>query len=90
MFLGFFNPFNSPNLMTSEITKPLVQKIYKSFIVLYTSPLYVGRKVTIDKYSGCVANANLWYIKLIDKNRSIYIPTSFIYDKIVEINHNRK
>lgn len=85
MLPGLFNPFKQNNLASSEITKPLVQKIYKSFIVLYTAPLSVGRKISVDRYEGVVQNMNLWYVKLRSRSRHIYIPTSFIYDKIVEV-----
>lgn len=85
MLLGFFNPLRTSNLANSEITKPLMQKIYKSFIVLYTAPLSIGRKVSVDRYEGVVQNMSLWYVKLKSRSRHIYIPTSFIYDKVVEV-----
>jgi hypothetical protein len=84
MFFKLLNPFKQNNLTNTEITKPLMQKIYKSVLVLYTAPVYCGRKVVIDKYSGIVQDMNLWYVKLKSKNRSIFIPTSFIYDKVIE------
>ena len=84
MLLKFFNPFRQNNLTTSEITKPLMQKIYKSILVLYTSPIQIGKKITVDKYAGVVRYINLWYVKLQTNKRSIFIPTSFIYDKVIE------
>jgi len=84
MILKLLNPFKQNNLTNSEITKPLMQKIYKSALVLYTSPLQVGKKIAVDRYAGVVQNINLWYIKLQSNRRSIFIPTSFIYDKIIE------
>lgn len=84
MLLGLLNPFRQNNLTNSEITKPLMQKIYKSFIVLYTAPIVKGKKLAIDKYGGVVQSIDLWYLKLKSQHKTIYIPTSFIYDKIVE------
>lgn len=62
-----------------------MQKIYKSFIVLCTAPLSIGRKVSVDRYEGVVQNMGLWYVKLRSRSRQVYIPTSFIYDKIIEV-----
>lgn len=90
MFLRLLNPFRQSSLTASEVARPLVQKIYKSFIVLYTSPLCPGRRVTIDKYAGCVGSVNLWYVKLVSKHRSVYIPTSFVYDRVVEVESNKR
>ena len=84
MLFNFLNPFKQNNLTNSEITKPLMQKIYKSVLVLYTAPVYTGRKVVIDKYSGIVQDMNLWYVKLKSQNRIIFIPTSYVYDKVIE------
>ncbi len=84
MLLKFLNPFKQNNLANSEITKPLMQKIYKSILVLYTSPIQTGKKIAVDRYSGVVKDINLWYVKLQTSKRSIFIPTSFIYDKIIE------
>jgi len=85
MFLNFINPFKRQNLANTEITKPLMQKIYKSLIVLYTSPISLNQTVAVDRYSGKVKSINLWYTTLVSKHKRIYIPTSFIYDKIIEV-----
>lgn len=84
MLLKFLNPFKQNNVTNSEITKPLMQKIYKSFLVLYTAPIFTGKKVSVDKYSGVVQDINLWYVRLKSNNKAIFIPTSFIYDKVIE------
>lgn len=88
MFLKLFNPFKQHNLTSTEITKPLMQKIYKSLIVLYTSPITTNQNITIDRYAGTVKSVNLWYVTLVSKQKRIYIPTSFIYDKIIEVSKN--
>lgn len=85
MFFHFLNPFKQNNVSSSEITRPLMQKIYKSFIVLYTAPISKGMKVDIDKYGGMVHSIDIWYCKLSSKNEYVYIPTSFIYDKVIKI-----
>lgn len=86
MISNFLNPFKPNSPSNTEVAKPLVQKIYKSFIVLYTSPISKGMKVGIDKYGGMVQNIDLWYCKLSSKGEFIYIPTSFIYDKVIRVN----
>lgn len=85
MLLGLFSPFKRTNVPNSVITRPLMQKIYKSFIVLCTAPLSIGKKVSVDRYEGVVQNMSLWYVKLKSRCRHVYIPTSFIYDKIIEV-----
>ena len=82
---GFLNLFSKNTMVNSEISKPLTQKIYKSFIVLYTASFSIGKKIFVEKYQGIVQNLNLWYLKLKTKNSTVYMPTSFIYDKIIEI-----
>jgi len=82
---GLVNPFGKSILSNPEITKPITQKIYRSILVFYTSPLSRGKKVSIDKYQGIVQNIDLWYVKLKSQNKAIYIPTSFIYDQAIEI-----
>ncbi|KAI5151391.1 hypothetical protein ENBRE01_2107 [Enteropsectra breve] len=77
--------FGKKVLGNSDISRPLTQKLYKSMIVLCTSPLKAGTQTSIDKYSGIVKSTSLWYCQLRSKNKRIYIPTSFIYDKIIEI-----
>lgn len=84
MLLGFLNPFKK-NTNNLEITKPLISKVFKSAVVLCTSPLSVGSKIYSDKYSGSVYNMNIWYVELREKGRRIFIPTSNFYDKTIEI-----
>lgn len=86
MIWKLFKPFKQSNtLANSEVAKPLLQKFYKSIIVLYTSPICRGDKIVIDRYNGMVQDINVWYCKLVSKNEITYIPTSFIYDKTITI-----
>lgn len=72
--------FSSDN---KEISKSIRDKLYKSVVVLTTRPFSIGSLISIEGYSGKVENINLMYVKLRSYKRSIYIPTSFIYDKII-------
>lgn len=82
---GFLSPFKQGIISNTEVTKPLSQKIYKSFLMLYSAPFSRGDKIAIDKYEGIVQRMDLWYLKIKSKNRCVFIPTSFIYDKTVEV-----
>lgn len=74
----------------AEVTKPLSQKIFKSIFTLYTAPFGRGDNISIEKYSGIVQYMNMWYVKISTTTnskykKSIYIPTSYIYDKTIEV-----
>ncbi|KAI5168672.1 hypothetical protein PAEPH01_0318 [Pancytospora epiphaga] len=81
----FFSPFKRGILSNSEVTRPLSQKIYRSFIMLYTAPFTKGDKITIERYTGVVQRMDIWYLKLKSINKCVYIPTSHIYDKSIEV-----
>lgn len=79
------NLFRRSVTNNQELTRPLSQKIYRSLLMLYTAPFRNGNKVSIDRYSGVVQRMDLWYVKLRSTGKCIFIPTSFIYDKTIEI-----
>lgn len=81
----FLRLFKAGVANNTEVTKPLTQKIYKSFLVLYTAPFARGSKIAVEKYQGVVQGMDLWYLKLKAQNRCIFIPTSYVYDKTVEV-----
>lgn len=85
MSLKFLNPFLYSTPTSTEVTKPLISKFFKSFVVFYTSPLEMGSKVAVDRHSGIIRNMNIWYVELKAKGRRTFIPTSFFYDKVIEI-----
>ncbi len=72
-------------LVDNSFHKEIQNKILKSAFVLFTVPFKRGNKVKIDKYSGSVQSINLFYMKLNNRSRNIYIPTSFIFDEIIEV-----
>lgn len=72
----------------TDLTKVLKEKVFRSAFVYTTRPFALGNKITIEgqgnqTYSGTVTDINLLYVRLHDYKREIYIPTSFIYDKII-------
>lgn len=82
---SLFSPFTKQIFTKSDISKPLTQKVCKSLFVMYTAPFSKGSKVSIDRFDGVVQSVNLWYVKLKSKGKSVFMPTSFIYDKIIEV-----
>ena len=82
---SLFHPLMNKIIAKADISKPLAQKISRSLFVLCTAPFSRGSKVSIDKYDGVVQKYDIWYVKLKNKNRTIFLPTSFIYDKIIEV-----
>lgn len=83
--LSFFTPLKRGILNNAEVTRPLSQKIYRSFIMLYTAPFSRGDKITVERYTGVVQRMDVWYLKLKSPNKCVYIPTSHIYDKTIEV-----
>ncbi|KAL6121471.1 hypothetical protein NUSPORA_01609 [Nucleospora cyclopteri] len=68
----------------NSMGKPIREKLVKSVFVICTAPFSKGNKISVDGYSGTVEGMNLFYLKLRNYKRVIYIPTSFVYDKIIE------
>lgn len=66
-----------------DIQKSIKGRLYKSFLVYFTKPFTYGSKICIDRYCGRVQSINLMYIELKDYKKTIYIPTSFVYDKVI-------
>lgn len=82
---GLLRPFKLGIVKNPEVTKPLTQKIFRSLLVLYSAPFSRGDRVAIDRYTGVVQGMGLWYLKVRGAGRVVYIPTSFIYDKTIEV-----
>ncbi|ORD97880.1 hypothetical protein A0H76_874 [Hepatospora eriocheir] len=68
-----------------EPSNDLQNKLHKSLFVMLTVPFIRGDSIKIDCFKGSVISMNLFYLKLKNKNNTIYIPTSFIYDKVIEV-----
>ncbi|KAI4291605.1 hypothetical protein PAPHI01_0879 [Pancytospora philotis] len=83
--LGLLNVFRRNVIGNPEVSRPLSQKVYRSLLMLYTAPFGRGNKITIDRYTGVVQQMDLWYLKLKSQNKCVFIPTSFIYDKTIEV-----
>lgn len=82
---SFFKPFRYGIVKNPEVTKPLTQKVFRSLVVLCSAPFARGDKITVDRYTGVVQRMDLWYLKIRRTGRVVYIPTSFIYDKTIEV-----
>lgn len=83
--LWFLSPLKAGVIGNPEVTRPLTQKIYRSLIMLYTSPFGRGDKILVDRYQGVVQGMGMWYLRLKSSNKTVFIPTSFIYDKPIEL-----
>ena len=86
MFLNFLKIMLRSN--NTDVSKTLKDKLYKSAFVYMTRPFSVGSKISIENtngqaYSGNVQDVGILYVKLRDYKRTVYVPTSFIYDKII-------
>ncbi|OQS53733.1 hypothetical protein EHP00_753 [Ecytonucleospora hepatopenaei] len=85
MFLDFLRFITKTN--NADLTKVLKDKMYKSAFVYITKPFAVGSKITIEgnssSYSGTVEDVNLFYVKLREYRKETFVPTSFIYDKVI-------
>ncbi|ORD94857.1 hypothetical protein ECANGB1_2059 [Enterospora canceri] len=67
----------------ADISKSIREKVYRSLFVYATRPFGLGSRISVENYSGTVAGVNLLYVKLRNRRQTIYVPTSFIYDKII-------
>ena len=68
----------------ATISKPIKEKLFKSVFVMCTAPFKTGSCISVDGYSGTVQSMNLFYVKLKNYRRTIYMPTSNLYDKVIE------
>lgn len=67
------------------LPKTLIDNFYKGMVALTTRPFDVGDKIRIDKYDGVVKDINFWYLKL-DKGKGyVFIPTSHVYNAVIEL-----
>ena len=72
-------------MSTSDVARPLAQKLFRGLLVLYTAPFSRGDNVVIDKYQGIVQHMDLWYLRLKSHKKYVFLPTSFVYDRVVEV-----
>ncbi|AFM98942.1 hypothetical protein KMI_11g17290 [Encephalitozoon hellem] len=65
--------------------KVLSDNLYKGAMALATCPFGVGDKIKIDKYDGVVKNISFWYVMLERGKGYVFIPTSHMYNTVVEL-----
>ncbi|CAD27019.1 hypothetical protein [Encephalitozoon cuniculi GB-M1] len=67
------------------VPKVLTDNLYKGAVALATRPFDVGDRVKVDKYDGVVKDVSLWYVMLERGKGYVFIPTSHIYNAVVEL-----
>lgn len=65
--------------------KVLTDNFYKGAMAFATCPFGVGDKIKIDKYDGTVRDVNFWYVTLERGKGYAFIPTSHVYNAVVEL-----
>jgi hypothetical protein len=70
---------------TLVLPKTIVDNFYKSIVALSTRPFEVGNRIKIDRYEGVVRNVSFWYLTLEKSRGYVFIPTSHVYDSVIEL-----
>jgi hypothetical protein len=70
---------------TLVLPKTVVDNFYKSLVALSTRPFEVGNRIKIDRYDGVVKDVNFWYLTLEKSRGYVFIPTSHVYDSVIEL-----
>lgn len=78
--LSLFSPHLTP------FTKDLTTSTLKTLLFLRVKPFFIGDHIKIMGYEGKVESANMWYLRIKKKDRSlVFIPTSMAIGSVIEI-----
>lgn len=78
--------FAAALLKPSSLVLPsfLIDNIYRGVVALAVRPFDVGDKIKVDKYDGVVKSVSLWYLTLERGKGYVFIPTSHVYNTVIE------
>lgn len=72
----------------NNITQHFQNIIYRSLMTYISCPFTKGSIISINGHYGKVKKINLMYLELESNNKTIYIPTSILFNQIIVKYHN--
>ena len=66
--------------------KDIVSNVISGVLILIYQPFKVNNYILVDKYEGKVIDINLRYTTIIQDEKEILIPNSFLFSKPISVN----
>ena len=68
--------------------KDILSNVISGILILIYKPFKINDTILIDKYEGEVIEINLRYITVLQENKSVLVPNSFLFSKPIVVNKN--
>tara|TARA_Y100000814_G_C12348030_1_gene406152 strand:+ start:269 stop:769 length:501 start_codon:yes stop_codon:yes gene_type:complete len=66
--------------------KDILSNVISGVLILIYQPFKINNFITVDKYEGSVIDINLRYTTIMQENKEILIPNSFLFAKPISVN----
>ena len=68
--------------------KDILSNVISGILILIYKPFKINDTILIDKYEGEVIEINLRYTTVLQENKSVLVPNSFLFSKPIVVNKN--
>tara|TARA_Y100001970_G_C14154863_1_gene814943 strand:+ start:279 stop:809 length:531 start_codon:yes stop_codon:yes gene_type:complete len=70
--------------------KDILSNVISGILILIYKPFKINDTILIDKYEGEVIEINLRYTTVLQENKSVLVPNSFLFSKPIVVNKNNE